>query len=218
MSACCDHACHTPPPANDPYRRVLWAALGINAAMFAVELAASFIAGSVAVQADALDFLGDSGNYAVSLLVLGMAAAWRARAALLKGTVMGAFGLWVLGSTVTAAIAGTLPEPQMMGAIGFVALTANALVAFLLYRYRNDDSNRLSVWLCSRNDVIANLAVILAGAGVWASGTPWPDIAVAAVIAVLGLTSALRIARASLSELKTASSRPPAAVMQSPRW
>ena len=209
MSACCDHACHAPPPANDRYRRVLWAALGINAAMFAVELVASFIAGSVAVQADALDFLGDAGNYAVSLLVLGMAVAWRARAALLKGTVMGLFGLWVLGSTVSAAIVGTLPQAEIMGAIGFVALAANALVAFLLYRYRNDDANRLSVWLCSRNDVIANIAVMLAGAGVWASGTPWPDIAVAAVIAILGLTSAVRIARASLAELRTGAAAAP---------
>jgi Co/Zn/Cd efflux system component len=208
VSACCDHACHAPPPANDPYRRVLWAALGINAVMFAVELVASFVAGSVAVQADALDFLGDAGNYAVSLLVLGMAVVCRARAALLKGTVMGLFGLWVLGSTVSTAIAGTLPQAEIMGAIGFVALAANALVAFLLYRYRNDDANRLSVWLCSRNDVIANLAVMLAGAGVWASGTPWPDIAVAAVIAMLGLTSAVRIARTALAELRTAPSQP----------
>lgn len=207
MSACCDHACHAPPPANDPYRRVLWVALGINAGMFLVELVASFVAGSVAVQADALDFLGDAGNYAVSLLVLGMAVAWRARAALLKGAVMGLFGLWVLGSTVSAAIAGTLPQADIMGAIGFVALAANALVAVLLYRYRNDDANRLSVWLCSRNDVIANIAVMLAGAGVWASGTPWPDIAVAAVIAVLGLSSAVRIARTALAELRTAPSQ-----------
>jgi Co/Zn/Cd efflux system component len=211
MSACCDHACHAPLPTNDPYRRVLWAALGVNAVMFAVELASSFVAGSVAVQADALDFLGDAGNYAVSLLVLGMAVAWRARAALLKGTVMGLFGLWVLGSTVSAAIAGTLPQAEIMGVIGFVALTANACVAFLLYRYRNDDANRLSVWLCSRNDVIANLAVILAGAGVWASGTPWPDIAVAAVIAVLGLTSVSRIARTALAELRTGAAAEPAA-------
>lgn len=209
MSACCDRACHAPPPANDPYRRVLWVALGINAVMFAVELVASFVAGSVAVQADALDFLGDAGNYAVSLLVLGMAIAWRARAALLKGTAMGLFGLWVLRSTVSAAITGTPPQAEIMGAIGFVALAANALVATLLYRYRNDDANRLSVWLCSRNDVIANLAVILAGAGVWASGTPWPDIAVAAVIAVLGLTSAARIARTALAELQAGTASGP---------
>ena len=212
MSACCEQECHAPPPADDPYRRVLWAALGINAAMFLVELAASFVAGSVAVQADALDFLGDAGNYAVSLFVLGMAVAWRARAALLKGAVMGLFGLWVLGSTASAAIAGTLPRPEIMGSIGLVALAANVLVAFLLFRYRNDDANRLSVWLCSRNDVIANLAVMLAGAGVWASGTPWPDIAVAIVIAVLGLTSAARIARSATAELRSSSPRRTAAM------
>jgi Co/Zn/Cd efflux system component len=177
-------------------------ALGINAAMFAVELAASFLAGSVAVQADALDFLGDAGNYAVSLLVLGMAAAWRARAAFLKGTVMGVFGLWVLFNTASAVVAGTIPRAEIMGTIGLLALAANVLVAFLLYRYRNDDANRLSVWLCSRNDAIANIAVILAGAGVWATDTFWPDIAVAAVIAILGLSSAARVLRAAVLELR----------------
>jgi Co/Zn/Cd efflux system component len=202
MSACCDDAGHAQPSADDRYRRVLWAALGINAAMFAVELVASFLAGSVAVQADALDFLGDAGNYAVSLLVLGMAVAWRARAALLKGTVMGLFGLWVLFNTANAVIAGTIPHADVMGAIGLLALAANVFVAFLLYRYRNDDANRLSVWLCSRNDAIANIAVILAGAGVWATDTSWPDIAVAAAIAALGLSSAARILHAAVLELR----------------
>lgn len=205
MSACCDHASDTPCPTNDPYRRVLWAALGVNALMFAVELGASFLANSVAVQADALDFLGDAGNYAVSLLVLGLAVAWRARAALLKGTVMGLFGLWVLANTTWAAISGTLPRPEIMGVVGVIALVANVLVAFLLFRYRNDDANRLSVWLCSRNDVIANLAVMLAGAGVWLSGTLWPDIAVAVVIAGFGLTSSIRITRTALAELRAGS-------------
>lgn len=201
MSSCCDNTCHAPPP-DDRYRRVLWAALGINATMFAVELAASYAAESVAVQADALDFLGDAGNYAVALLVLGMAAAWRARAALLKGAVMGLFGMWVLASTALAALSGALPRPEIMGAVGLLALAANLTVAALLFRYRNDDANRLSVWLCTRNDVIANIAVMAAGAGVWASATVWPDIAVAAAVAALGLAAALRIARAALSELR----------------
>lgn len=203
MSACCDSACHSTPPPDHGYRRILWVALGINAAMFAIELATSFLAGSVAVQADALDFLGDAGNYAVSLLVLGMAVAWRARAALLKGAVMGVFGLWVLFNTASAAIAGTIPHAEIMGAIGFLALAANVSVAFLLYRHRYDDANRLSVWLCSRNDAIANIAVILAGAGVWVSDTAWPDIAVALAIAALGLTSAVRIVRVAVSELRS---------------
>jgi Co/Zn/Cd efflux system component len=176
--------------------------LAINATMFAVELAASYVAGSVAIQADALDFLGDAGNYAVSLVVLGMAAAWRARAALLKGAVMGLFGVWVLASTVAAALSGTLPNPEIMGAVGLLALVANLTVAGLLFRYRNDDANRLSAWLCTRNDVIANIAVMAAGAGVWASDTVWPDIAVAGVIAILGLAAASRITRAAAGELR----------------
>lgn len=203
MHSCCDQSCAAPPP-DERYRRVLWIALTINAAMFAVELAASLVAGSVAVQADALDFLGDAGNYAVSLFVLGMAAAWRARAALAKGAIMSLFGLWVLASAVVAALSGGPPRFEIMGAIGLLALCANLTVAFLLFRYRNDDANRLSVWLCTRNDVIANIAVIAAGAGVWASGTAWPDIAVAGIIAGLGLSSAFRITRTALAELKTA--------------
>jgi Co/Zn/Cd efflux system component len=199
--SCCDHDCSAPQTDNG-YRRILWAALALNVAMFGVEIVASIIAGSVSLRADALDFLGDAANYAVALIVVGMALHWRARAALLKGGIMGLFGFWVAASTVHHAITATVPHPEMMGGIGLLALAVNLAVAGLLYRYRVADSQAMSVWLCTRNDCIANIAVIAAGAGVWASGTPWPDIAVAAIIAYLGLSSALRVIRHARSELR----------------
>jgi Co/Zn/Cd efflux system component len=171
--------------------------------MFLVEIVASIIAGSVSLRADALDFLADAANYAVALAVVGLALHWRARAALLKGAVMGLFGLWVAASTVHHAIAATVPHGEIMSGVGLLALAANLSVAALLYRYRATDSQALSVWLCTRNDCIANIAVIVAGAGVWASGTPWPDIAVAAVIACLGLSSATQIIRRACAELRS---------------
>jgi Co/Zn/Cd efflux system component len=203
---CCDHdLCAGPSTAVERgYGRVLWFALTINLAMFGAEIVASFLAGSVSVLADALDFLGDAANYGVALAVAGLALAWRARAALLKGAVMGLFGLWVAGSTLRHALDGTVPEAGIMGGIGLAALAANLVVAALLYRHRRNDSQALSVWLCSRNDCIANIAVMLAAAGVWASGTHWPDIAVAGGIAVLGLSSAAQVLRAAAKELRAA--------------
>ena len=199
--SCCDHD-GSEPRTDERYRRVLWAALAVNLAMFLVEIVASIIAGSVSVRADALDFLADAANYTVALAVVGLALRWRARAALLKGAVMGLFGLWVAAGTVFHAITATVPRAELMGAIGLLALAANLAVAGLLYRYRAADSQAMSVWLCTRNDCIANIAVIAAGAGVWVSGGPWPDIAVAAMIASLGLSSAIRIIRQARAELR----------------
>lgn len=202
MASCCEQSCSSSIGTQDPrYRRILWIALIINLAMFFVEIVASLISHSVSLRADALDFLGDAANYALALAVFGMSLRWRASTALLKGGVMGAFGLWVAATTAYNAIHATVPAAQIMGTIGFVALAANFSVATLLYRYRQSDSQALSVWLCTRNDVLVNLAVIAAGAGVWASGTPWPDIAVAAVIAFLGISSAVRIMRQAAREL-----------------
>jgi len=199
--SCCDHD-GSAPQTDERYRRILWAALAVNLAMFLVEIVASIIAGSVSLRADALDFLADAANYAVALAVVGLALRWRARAALLKGGVMGLFGLWVAASTVSHAITATVPRAELMGAIGLLALAANLAVAGLLYRYRAADSQAMSVWLCTRNDCVANLAVMVAGAGVWASASPWPDIAVAATIAALGLSSAMRIIRQARVELR----------------
>jgi len=200
---CCDHDCHGP-NTDTRYRRILWAALGINVAMFLIEIVTSFIAGSVSLRADALDFLGDAANYAVALAVVGLSLQWRAGAALLKGAVMGLFGLWVAGSTIYNAVVATVPKGELMGTVGLLALAANLCVAGLLYRYRRGDSQAVSVWLCTRNDCIVNIAVIIAGAGAWASQTPWPDIAVAGMVAALGLTSAERVIPQALGEIRSA--------------
>jgi divalent metal cation (Fe/Co/Zn/Cd) transporter len=155
--------------------------------LFLAEIIAGLAAGSAALQADALDFFGDAANYAISLGVAGMALGWRARAALVKGGTLIAFALWVLGSTVWHALRGTLPQAEVMGVIGFAALLANGGVAFMLYRFRGGDANMRSVWICSRNDAIGNLAVLLAALGVFGSGTGWPDVIVAAIMGALGL-------------------------------
>src|SRR3954447_8534458 len=200
--SCCDHDCSAPLQTDSRYRRILWVALAVNLTMFGVEIVASIAAGSVSLRADALDFLADAANYAVALAVVGLALHWRARAALLKGGVMGLFGLWVAASTIHHALTAAVPQAEMIGAIGLLAFAANLAVAGLLYRYRVADSQAMSVWLCTRNDCIANIAVMVAGAGVWASGTPWPDIAVAAIIAWLGLSSAWRVIRQARRELR----------------
>jgi Co/Zn/Cd efflux system component len=186
MSDCC---C----PPDTRYRKVLWAALLINAAMFAVELGGSLRAGSVSLLADSIDFLGDAGNYGVSLFVLGMAAVWRSRTAYAKGLVMGAFGLLVLARALWIGFEGQVPAPHTMGVVGVLALIANGTVALLLYAFRHGDANMRSVWLCTRNDMIGNLAVLLAAAGVFGTGAAWPDIAVACVMAVLGLSAAREV-------------------------
>jgi len=201
--ACCSHGCTPPNASQSPrYRRVLWAALIINAAMFAVELAGGLRAGSVSLLADAVDFFGDAANYGISLLVLGMALTWRARAALFKGLSMGAFGVFVLGKAAWSAAAGTLPEPVTMGAIGALALLANVSVAAMLYAWREGDANMRSVWLCSRNDAISNLAVMAAALGVLGTGHGWPDLIVAAVMGALALTAARAVIRQARAELR----------------
>ncbi|MGA8626052.1 MAG: cation transporter [Pseudolabrys sp.] len=198
----CDH-CHTPDPhrGNAAYRRVLWAVLAINAAMFLIEIGAGVTAGSASLQADALDFLGDAANYAISLLVVGMVLRYRAMAALAKGTTMGLFGLWIIGTAIWHTLHGTLPSAYTMGAIGFAALAANALSFGLLWAYRDGDANMRSAWICTRNDVFGNLAVLLAAAGVFGTGTGWPDIIVATIMASLALQGAWLVVWQSLAEL-----------------
>lgn len=190
---------------NSPrWRQALWIALAVNAAMFAVELIAGAAAGSRALFADALDFFGDAANYAISLGVAGLVLAWRARAALLKGATLTLLGLWVLASCVWAIAAGASPEPLTMGVIGVLALIANVAVALMLFRFRSGDANMQSVWICSRNDAIGNLAVVAAALGVFGTGTAWPDIIVAAIMAALGISGGLTIMRLAWGELQTA--------------
>lgn len=201
--SCCSHGCAAPPASQSPrYRRVLWVALLINLAMFGVELAGGLQAGSVSLLADAVDFFGDAANYGMSLAVLGLALRWRARAALVKGLSMGAFGVFVLGRAASSAMAGTVPEPVTMGAIGALALVANVTVAALLYAWREGDANMRSVWLCSRNDAIGNVAVMLAALGVFGTGSGWPDLAVALVMGVLALSAASAVIRQARAELR----------------
>ncbi len=184
------------------YRNVLWIVFGVNAAMFCVEAVAGALAGSVSLQADALDFLGDAGNYLIALFVLGKAITWRAGAALVKGGAMAAFGVWVLGYSAYMATTGGIPEAPVMGIVGALALVANVGAALLLYRHRKGDANRESVWLCSRNDAIANVAVIGAAGLVYLTQSHWPDLAVGVLMAALALHSAGQIIRRATGELR----------------
>ena len=181
---------------------MLWVALAVNASMFSVEVIAGAGARSSALHADALDFLADAANYAISLFVLGALLRTRAKAALLKGVSMGLFGLWVLGRAAYHTAMGIVPEAEVMGAVGVLALAANAGVAALLYRYRSGDSNMRSVWLCTRNDMLGNAALLLAASGVLATGRGWPDAVIALGMAALALSGARQIIRQATGELR----------------
>lgn len=191
------------------WRAALWIALVVNAGMFAVEIAAGAAADSKSLQADALDFFADAGSYAISLAVAGMALAWRSRAALAKGVSLLALGLWVFAASLHAVWTGSAPRAETMGSVGAMALLANLGVALLLYRYRAGDANMRSVWICSRNDAIGNVAVIAAAAGVLGTGTAWPDLAVAVTLAVLAISGGWQIVGQALRELRR---EPPAAL------
>lgn len=192
--------CQTAIPPG--YRKALWFALAVNGVMFVVEIGAGLRADSVSLLADSLDFLGDAANYAISLGVLGLSLVWRARASMIKALTMAAFGLWILGVTLINAVAGSAPHPMTMGAIGLLAMLANLGVLAVLMRYRHGDSNMRSVWLCTRNDVIGNGAVLLAALGVFGRGSAWPDLIVGAIFAGLALTAAVQIARQAAGELR----------------
>jgi Co/Zn/Cd efflux system component len=212
MADCCSGGCSAGKPPSDPrYRRVLWIALVVNALMFGVELVGGWAAGSVSLLADAVDFFGDAANYGISLFVLGLAPIWRSRTALVKGATMGAYGVFVIGSALAHLASGTVPAAQTMGAIDVAALAANGLVALLLFAFRNGDANMRSVWLCTRNDMIGNLAVLLAALGVWQAGSALPDLFVASVMGVLGLTAARSVILQARAEMSA-----PAAIVAAP--
>jgi Co/Zn/Cd efflux system component len=204
-------SCCAPPTLNlDPhrgsssYRRILWTVLAVNLAMFLVEIGAGLAAGSASLQADALDFFGDAANYAISLMVVGMALRYRATAALAKGATMGLFGLWIIWTVIWHSMHGTLPSALTMGAVSVAALVANAVSFGLLWAYRSGDANMRSAWICTRNDVLGNLAVLVAAAGVFGTGTGWPDVIVAAIMAGLALQGSMTVIRQSLAELRAA--------------
>jgi cation diffusion facilitator family transporter len=206
MSAhCCNHEPAADQRSASPrYRKILWIALLVNLAMFGVEIFAGFKSGSTSLLADAIDFFGDAANYAVSLAVLSMALAWRARAALVKGISMFAFGIFVLARAAWSFQQGGAPDAMTMGAIGSLALLANVGVAALLYAYRDGDANMRSVWLCTRNDALGNVAVMLAALGVFGTGSAWPDLLVAALMAGLAISGGWSVIRQARGELKAA--------------
>ena len=206
MSAHCNHHHdQDEKTASSPrYRRILWAALMINLAMFAVEIGAGFKSGSTSLLADAIDFFGDATNYGVSLAVLSAGIALRAKAALLKGACMITFGLFVLGRAAWMFQQGGTPEALTMGSIGLLALIANVAVAAMLYAYREGDANMRSVWLCSRNDAIGNIAVMLAALGVLGTASAWPDLLVACGMAILALVGGWSVVKQAGGEINHA--------------
>lgn len=209
--SCCSSACSSAPAAtSDRYRRILQGALAVNALMFAVELIAGLHANSVSLLADAVDFAGDAANYGLSLAVLSMAAVWRSRAALIKGLSMGAYGAFVLVHAVWNFVSDTVPEPITMGAIGTLALGVNVAVAVMLYAYREGDANMRSVWLCSRNDAIGNLAVIIAAIAVNWLQAGWPDVLIAVLMGSLALLSSRSVVRQARAELQAQAQASPA--------
>jgi cation diffusion facilitator family transporter len=193
------HSHGGPPPPG--YRRMLWIALAVNAVMFAIEGAAGLSSGSVSLLADAIDFFGDAGNYGLTLVVLGQSVLWRARAALIKAASMLLFGVLVMAKALWSLRTGALPEVATMGAVGALALAANLGVAALLYSYREGDANMRGVWLCTRNDALGNIAVMLAALGVLGTGTPWPDVAVALAMAALAISAGWSVMRQARREL-----------------
>ena len=206
MTCSCHTSC-TPDTADtgqDPrWRRALWIALWVNLVFFVIELWAGLHSGSVSLLADAIDFAGDAANYGISLAVLSMAMVWRSRAAFLKGATMFAFGVFVLIKGAWAFWSGGVPVALTMGVVGFLAMLANAGMAIMLYAWRHGDANMRSVWLCSRNDALSNLAVMLAALGVFGTGSAWPDLLVALVMAILALSAGWSVMRQARAELKT---------------
>ena len=202
MSACCDHNAKFDGVSND-YKRRLWIVIAINAVMFVVEMIAGHAAKSQALQADALDFAGDALTYGISLAVIGASLSVRSNAALAKAFSLLLMGVWVFGSTVYRVFYVGVPTAEIMGIIGFLALAANLASVAILVRYKDGDANVRSVWLCSRNDAIGNVAVMFAALGVWGTATGWPDLIVASIMAGLFLYSAVQITRQALEERRT---------------
>jgi len=206
MAKGCDDGCgcssQRPDRKGDAFWKALVWAFWLNLLLFFVEVVGAAQSGSVSLLADAVDFLGDAVNFGASLLVLGMASVWRSRLALAKGLVMASWGMLILGRAAWSAWQGTVPVHETMTTISLLALATNVLVAFLLYRHRQGDANRRSVWLCARNDAFANLAVLAAAQGVAFTGRGWPDLAAALVLAGLGLWSGSAVVRQAWRELR----------------
>ncbi len=191
---------------SEDYKKRLWVVISLNAIMFVVEISAGQIAKSQALQADALDFLGDTLTYGISLAVIGASIQMRTNAALFKGAMLFIMGLWVFGSTLYRAVYMDIPEAELMGIIGFLALMTNLTSVIILMNYKDGDANVRSVWLCSRNDAIGNIAVLIAALSVWGTASAWPDLIVAAIMSILFLSSSFQIVYQALRERRECTS------------
>jgi Co/Zn/Cd efflux system component len=209
--SCCPKGVPVFDGMNPRYKLILWTVIGINGAMFLGEMIAGQLAGSQALRADALDFLADTVTYGLSLAVIGASLRTRATAALAKGVSLSLMALWVFGSTVYQTFVLGLPKAEIMGIVGVLALAANLASMLLLRPYKDGDANVRSVWLCSRNDAIGNVIVMLAAVAVWRTATAWPDLLVAAIMAGAFLTSSMQILRQAWAEYREGS-HPAAAI------
>jgi cation diffusion facilitator family transporter len=207
MDDCCeDKACELE-ELRAKQSKVLWVVLGINATMFCIELLAGWFAGSLALQADSLDMLGDTTVYAFTLFAIAKSARWRSSVVLLKGGIMAFFGLWVLGQCVYRLLNPDVPSVELMTVTGLLALAANGFCLFLLTRHKSDDLNMRSTWLCSRNDIIANTGVLLAAGAVLLTGSMLPDLLVSLIITTLFMQSSWHVIRAVVTEMRSAPAR-----------
>ncbi len=202
MDACCSGGVAVFDGMDPRYKRILWTVIGINGAMFLVEMLAGQLAGSQALKADALDFLADTITYGLSLAVVGASLRTRATAALFKGASLFVMALWVFGSTLYQTLVLGVPSAEVMGSIGVLALAANLGSVLLLRPYKDGDANVRSVWLCSRNDAIGNVVVMAAALAVWGTTSAWPDLAVAGVMAGIFLSSSFQILRQAWGEYR----------------
>lgn len=205
MASCDDHCqIDAQSATSGEYRKILWVCLVANGIMFVVQMVASYIAGSVSLLANSADFLSDAANYGISLFVLSKTLRIKAKASIIKGVSLGMVGLWVAFETFDHSLEQSIPKPDIMVTVSIIALIVNVGCAVLLYRYRKGDSNASSVWLCSRNDAIGNIAVMFAAGGVFALGSAWPDIIIAAILAWLALSASWQIVMAARKELSNA--------------
>jgi cation diffusion facilitator family transporter len=202
MDACCETKSEELSILGGKHKNVLKTVLAINALLFLVGMTAGILAQSTALLADSLDMLGDSFVYGFSLYVLWRSAEWKAMAAIVKGVVMALFGIGVLTEAVHKVLTNAVPAAEMMGIVGALALVGNAVCFFALYRYRSDDLNMRSTWLCSRNDIIANTAVLGAAGAVALTGSFWPDLIVGGAIAILFLRTAWTVLEESVREYR----------------
>ena len=210
MTSCCDDKSCEISALTERHARVLYVVLAINALMFIVEGAAGWLSHSTSLMADALDMLGDALVYGFSLFVLSRSTRWQASAAAVKGALMLAFGVGVLAEAAYKIVNPVMPNVEAMGYVGAAALLANLACFVLLYRHRSDNLNMSSTWLCSRNDLFANVGVLFAAATTYFLASRWPDILVGVTTAGLFLSSAFSVLRESIRALRAPPPSPPA--------